>query len=366
MDAIAYGEELNQVTDKNSLWTLYGDKIKYKVVNFDNEIFAPKSGIIEVIATKISKRHENYLSFATALDREHGFLYGIPNGIDTVTGHIKWQRITITSDYETFDLSKPKERMKWIVIKNCYCIAGSPNLKDKPKWKVINKEEEAANFLQKRHLKRKAEQIAEGLIGDVLVEMGLNLGLQVDMMSSAVLQQNVIQAAERDAKGFMEIWDSPTRKELTILKRAVAVGVINFDTRLGYTYNALPLGSSEGQVVEYLRSNANVSQTLDMSARAKEKSSVKAMQAQISPVKDEKDAEIERLKAEYDTMKQKWEAAARVSIEEIADKTIASIDPELVELQQEALSLKIPGAKLTKNKDLLRQKIADKKAEANN
>ena len=192
----------------------YGNDLK--VLNFKNESICPKEGIVELIPMKTSSRHQNWVSFRSIWDKNNQAMIGIPDRIDPRTKEWVFQKITLT-DMETLDLSIELDRKKYLVIKNSHFLKGSPNLRDKPLYYLRDKEQEAKAYLQNVYTKRKATTIAEGLYGEDLVDMARNLGIAPEQNSIFTLQMAVIQKAEDKPKEFLAIWDSPTRKELTIL-----------------------------------------------------------------------------------------------------------------------------------------------------
>lgn len=341
-----------------------GHGTKHRVYNLDNPDLCKRTGLIELVPMKSSRRHENWLSFTTVYDDKNDIIIGIPTLIDKDTKYLKFQRITVRED-EVFDLTNPADAKKWAVIKHHPLVEGSPFAKgNKPKYKVYDKEKEADEFIVKYAMKRKAEDIASGLYGIELRDAALSLGLPAEEMSDRMMQMKVIQFAEQTPKAFMEYWDHPTKYQVNVLKKAFIYGVIKHDPLLGIMYNGLSLGSSEPQAIQFLKDNIQTCNIIESLIAAKDVDGAKSMQSMTKPIVDEKDAENQRLKAEVEALKKAYQETSSIKIEELSDKTAEKIivrDEEFQALLKEAKELKIPGAHLVKDKEVLRQKIADKK-----
>lgn len=73
---------------------------EHKVINFDWEGHAPKTGIVEVIPLKLAKgynnamRHQNEVTFGRNTDKKHGYIIGSPQAFDK-DGFITWKRFIL-------------------------------------------------------------------------------------------------------------------------------------------------------------------------------------------------------------------------------------------------------------------------------
>lgn len=374
------GDEENGARGAGSpLWVpLKAGDITYKIVNFDakdengNYIYAPKTGIVELVPMKRVKRHDNILRTYASLDPDHDFFYGIPNGVDRKTGAVRWQAVLV-GDFLTINLAKPEERKRWIVLKNSAFVAGSPNLIGKPKYKVYDKEAEANKYIAERVPKRNAVVRAEALFGSDLIEIGRNLGFAVDHMSQTQLHAEVIKSAEENYKRFNEVFDSPLRVQTSVLNRAIATGVVHTDPITGYMYGGMTLGITEGNAIEYLKVNMNICQTIDTLSKGKESDTIKAMEAKAPKTKsstDAKDAELQIQAKRIADLEKQLQESHHKNLNEVAEMTVeklaAQTDPEFAALLQEAKDLKVKSPHLFKDKELLRKAIDAKKSEAQN
>ena len=344
--------------------------LKLRVFNFENPELCPREGVVEFVPTNRSKRATNYLDFSFVYVADQDFYIGIPAGYDDKTGKIKWQRIVIRED-DVFDRSKPIEAMKCAVLLRSKYVAGSPNLGSrKPKYKVYDQEQEAVIYEQTRARKRKAELTADGLSGQALVDMGFDIGLQVDKMSPRILYAEVGKYAERNPKEFLEIYENPLRKTLTILNRAIANGVITEERGLGFVYGAVPLGPNKEMATIFLKENESLCQTIDQLSKKNEKDTVIAMQKLPSKapiINDEKDTLLAQKDQELKAAKERIEALTKQNIETIAKSNadrIAKDDPEYASLMQEAVEYKIKSPWLS-SKETLKAKIDEAKAKSN-
>lgn len=352
-----------------------GNNGKIRVINFNNEELCPRNGIIELRAIYGGKEHENrhspWSQVTKVWDKKLSCFRGIPTRVNNRTKELEFQRITLR-DREVYDLSNFTDAMKWCIIKESKYVEGSSNLGGKkPLYRVYDKEREAEIFLNKRNVKRKAEGIAEGLIGEQLVEMARNCGLDISLMSPTVMSMAVIKYAEQYPKQFMEIWDSPNRAEITVLKKAMATGVVVHDQVNGYMFGGLPFGMNEAQAVEYLKQNIQTRQVIDMQSKKNEDETVKSMSNIVAkPISDERDSELAQLKAKLADMEARMLQVSKAKIDEVTEEIltepIVTDDTEHAELLLEAKRLKIMGAHKIKSKEDLRRKIEERKASIKN
>jgi len=352
------------------LWNPKKGGIPLRIYNFENPELCPRKGIIELQAFKVAKnmnghrRHNTSVRIDKVYDLANNIIIGIPVGYNEKEDRPLFKSF-ILEDTTVFNLANPDDAMKWAIVKNSYYVEGSPNAdRSMVIFRVKDEEKEAELYIAKREIKRKAETIASGLYGAQLVETGLALGLDVENMSSAILFMRVSQIAEGDPKRFMDIWDSPNKLEITVVKRALATGIITQDVQLGYMYNSLPLGISEPLVVGYLRDNPQIRSVIDQQSKAKQSDSLKAMSEDAGdPIVDAKDAEIAKLKSQLENATKTAKIASEAKADEIVENLTFNLeDNEYAELLAEAKRLKLQGAHKIKDKDKLRQKVADAKA----
>ena len=386
----------NLSTDKNSGNMIPKEGVDYitvtdgnggeiKILNLENEDLAPRTGLVEITPLKISwgfmgaVRHQNEVHFKNIRDRRTGWLIGIPlAGFTGRNKEIKFEPFTIRGT-EVFDLSIPKDRLKWICIKHSSFLKGSPNFLQQSKtiYEHVDRERQATEFHLNRKNKRKASEIAESLHGQDLIDMALALNLgSPKTMSTSQLEMAVINFAENTNKVngktgadiFLEVYNSETRLELTILNRAITTGVVSLDRQNGYTFNGVSLGFSEFEAVHFLKKSPQLMNSIDLRASTLNDSTVQAYSEPKAPVlKDEKDAEIERMKKEMEAMQSRLAKANEIAAEAVGDKEINDIDPELSDLIAEAKRLQIGAPHLIGRKDDLevrKQKIRDKIASA--
>jgi hypothetical protein len=326
-----------------------GNGTELKIANLENEELCPRQGVIILSPMKESNRHRTKVTVEIVRDRKMGVIWGIPTGVDLKTKELKFLRIML-DDHETFDLSDPNQAMRWAIVKNSLFVEGSPNLRGKPLYKVKDEEKEAQRFLAGRQQKRKAVDLAEALYGQELHDIARNLGIPPEANSDTTLMAEVIKRAENDPKAFMVIYDSPTRKEMTVLKRALAEGIVTTDTLHGFMYNGQPLGANEVIAVEYLKEWPQVCQTIDLMTQKSSIEPVKHTNAPKIPL-DDKDARIARLEAE---------AAARESlIKEMSAKNIVADGEERTVWLTEAKRLNIKGCHMIKLLDSLKDKVLE-------
>ena len=328
-----------------------GFGVKIKVINFDNPNLAPFEGQVNLIPIKTTSRHENKVSLKKVYDRRNGVIIGIPTHINPDTKQWEFLKIMLT-DSESFDLANPEDRKKWIVLKHSQFVEGSPfasHNKREISYRVEDKNKEAELFLQRRAVKRKAENIADGLFGENLINMARAIGFSAENVSVPVLHKEVIDFAEKNPIKFMEVYDNPARTHVYVLKRAVATGIITNNPPHGFMYGAIPIGVNEPLAVNYLQENVQISQAIDMLSRKQESDSVKAMAAKATIlVNDEKDALLANAKAEIDMLNERLKALTTTKITEQLDTDLSLASAkdeewEAYKVEAKSLGIKNPG-----------------------
>ena len=345
----------------------FGTKIK--VINFENPGLAPFEGHINLIPIVTTSRHENKASLRKAYDRKNGVIIGIPNFINPESKQWEYLKIQLT-DSESYDLSDPLDRKKWIVLKHSRFVEGSPYASPNKReitYRVEDKNKEAELFLARRTAKRKAETLADGLFGENLIDMARVLGFAVENMSTPILHKEVIEFAEKNPVKFIELYDSPTRPFAIVLKRALATGVITNAPPHGIMYGAIPIGVNEQLAINYLQEYPQISQAIDMLSRKQESDSVKAMaKRETIPVKDEKDAILAQRDAEIQALNERLKALTteKITGQLDTDLQLSSLKDEELEslrLRAKALGVKNPGVY---GKEKLTAKVKELEAEA--
>lgn len=361
--AIGFEEGVHYKTVKD------GNGLEHKILNFENPELCPRDGIVELEPLKTSRRHKNHVSFRVIRDKEMDVLVGIPLGIDPKTKQLLFQKITI-EEKETLDLSIPADAMKWACIKRSHYFVDSPNFQgsSKTKYKAIDREQEAIKFELERRTKRKAIDIAESLHGNDLEDFALNLGIDPRVMSSKTLWMEVVKFAEQNGTRFMEIWNSDMREEMTILKRGVSAGVLSQTVDLGINYNGLTLGFNEPEAAKYLKDHPATKISIDAISRKNENDGDVSMGVvKKEPViKDEKDAEIARLKKMLAEKEEATKIATEKAIELQSEFDLMEANPELADLIKEGKRLGIKGVHNMKDPEKIRTKIQEKLNEMSN
>ncbi len=360
--------------DQKWYWYADGKGHKIKVVNLENDENCPKNGTILVDAIKkkdFDRDRTINLTISCTKDKATGIYWGIPLGIDNVTNQIKWQPIDLKM-LNIFDRSVESEAWKCAIVMRSPIVEGSPNAVYKTTfYRVHDKEKAATQEIKRIKDGRKAIDIAMGLYGEELVNMGRNLQIPVESTSIAILESEVLKRAEKDPKEFLRIWENPHREIITILNRAIETGVIENDSLLGYMFNGVTLGTNESQTIEYMVKHRDITASIDFKSKAKMSDTLKSMatvEKNIVSATDS-DTEIALLRKKIADLEAINENMATNSIKSalLNEKEEATPETEELEsLKKEAVSLGIKGAQFIKNVDKipeLKKKIEDAKME---
>ncbi|CAK0770491.1 hypothetical protein CCP3SC1AL1_510001 [Gammaproteobacteria bacterium] len=196
------------------------------------------------------------------------------------------------------------------------------------------------------------------------MDYGRNCGYDPKSMSANTLSMEVIKFAEKNPDKFMEIHNSDTRIELTVLNRGLQMGVLNQHLENGINYNGLTLGFNIPEALKYLKDHPATLTSIDALSKQTDIGSDISMEVKprVSLDSEEASLMIAKLQKELATKERALLAATEKALELQASADIGSIDSEFAELLAEAKQLDIKGAHMIKDKVKLKQKIADKKA----
>lgn len=350
---------------------LDGNGFAHKFVNLENPKYCQTEGIIEVEALKVTNKHLNQKIIRKTKDRNTGLYWGLPISINPDTKELMCKSFTL-EDRNVFDLSIPDQAIAWAIIKNSTCMEGSPNLYGKPYYKVIDKEKKASESISRRTLRKRAEDIIEKLQGNALTEMAINLGVNVAANRNiAMLTEEVYRKMEEDPKAFIALYENPQRQYISILNKAVSLGVMEFDLAEGlYKYGGIQMGHTKEMAVQYLIENNSLATAIDAKCNALEHESKEAM---INRVYEEDNSydeltllrkrlmELEALAKDKGLEPKEVEFVQPFNLESKSEsKLSASDEEEMNELRERAKALKIPGASLPSvKKETLLAKIKE-------
>jgi hypothetical protein len=272
-----------------------GNGADTKIVNLANPNICLRKGFIEIECMKRSNKHENVKMVRRVRDKKTNLYIGVPASINTDTKELMWKAFWI-DDKMSFDLSIPDQAIAWHIIKNSQYVEGSPNQQGKSLWKVIDKEVNAHKELDKRTLRRKAEDIIESLKGNALTECAILLGVNVEANQSLyTLTNEICRKMEEDPKKFIALYNDPKREYISVFKRGLAKGKIMLDNATGtFIYGNMPMGHNEEMAVQFLINNTGIASTITMKCNQEESESKTAMEVVYTHVPVSKEAEMQR------------------------------------------------------------------------
>lgn len=345
-----------------------GNGAETKIVNLANPNICLRKGFIEIEAMKRSNKHENVKMVRRVRDKKTNLYIGVPSGINPDTKELMWKAFWI-DDKMSFDLTIADQAIAWHVIKNSQFVEGSPNQQGKSLWKVIDREVNAHKDIDKRILRRKAEDIVESLKGQALEEAAIVLGVNVEANKSIfTMTAEIYRKIDEDPKKFVELWNNPKREYISVFKRGVAKGIIHLDNQTGtYIYGNMPMGHNEEMAVQFLIDHAGIAATITMKCNQEEEDSKKAM-APISEIKVNNNSEaflaseVERLKAELAKREGEKPFVSPFSEMESADDKKEEGDFEALKLRAKELKIKgfgLPHMTYDKLKKLVEEAEAE-------
>lgn len=304
-------ETKQQNIDTTSVYVLIkdGNGMEIKHINFNNPEICPRQGIIEIEAMKkidSERSVSNNASFAKFEDKRTGIVWGIPMRIHPHSKEITYKRMKLGNSV-FFDRSIPDQAEMCCVLLKALELGKFRDTNGRPRFKVRDKEQDARKDIDLRSNRKKAAEIVESIsYGEELKDIARNMGINPDIFSPLVLANEVAKAVEAKPKEFLDMYNSPTKPFLTILKNAQSMGVIEFNPLEGYKYSGMILGKTMDLAVTELSKKPDLAQsiatfTADKRAKGKDAVAPTVTLATKSEVDPEKEALKKRL-AEMEAM----------------------------------------------------------------
>ena len=332
----------------------------YNYALLDHECWCPKEGIVEIrrlknnLTTSGTPKHDDSVTIKRFKDKRTELLFGIHNGVDDRTGDINHREVTLEGNMQ-FDLSIPYDRRVYIIAMLSPAIEGSPNQSGKPSYKLHDKQILAAKNIDKRTLRRRAEDIIESLKEDQLHEMAENMGINVKANNNhKMLLDEMYRHIEMEggSRKFIDIYESKDREFITIFNRATSLGIITHDyVTNSFSFGGIPLGFSKDAAINFLIEKSQLAHSIKIQCDDKDKGSKVSM----SFIKNG-DTELEILRARIAELEgnNKVTESADVPKEDVKSDMVTDEDFEALKL--EAKELKVAGFALMK-KETLREKV---------
>lgn len=363
-----------------------GYNVEHKIANHKHPIFCTKtSGEIELKAFRVEKNFnkeddrpdiETKTSFKCVKDRITGLWFGEPIGVDPQDKQIRWKKYPLRM-VNTLKMEVLSQRHEWAMISRSSIVEGSPNQSQRPLYKVIDSESENINFMQTIAIRDSAATIIKGMSGNQLIDFAPSIGFHPGAYSPDALRTEFFRYIEKNSKKFMEIWNNPAREVLVQFKKAFQLGVVIRKTDpstgqfLGFYYDEFPMGISESEAIAWLSQVKNSAYLSSMFLRTQEKEN--SIHRGNTKVLETKDTEKESLTNEIARLKAELEKAKSIVPINIVNDTVVtnssepsgtdvaySVDSSLEDLHLRAKELGVKGWKLTKDKQVLVNKINEK------
>ncbi len=230
-----------------------------------------RTGEIQIVP--LDDRKQLNLSFRCVKDSKTNIWYGIPEGVDHLTGRVTFKRITIAGK-RTYHLEYPADAEEFAVIMRHPAMLGSllaskDKTFGKPLIKVHDVVAIATNKLKDIDLGADAVHIArKELSGVELMDFARVLGITTDNNNEIVVSQLVAEKALREPKVFMLKYHDGNRDIVMAFKRAESVGLISYTLEGGYVYkDGLPLGGSEIAAINKIRGNTDLLTSIDLESK---------------------------------------------------------------------------------------------------
>lgn len=351
-------------TTSEFIWIADGNGMKHKHINFDNPNICPRVGIIEIEAMKKTDSERslsNNASYAKFTDPKTGIIWGKPTGVHSIGKYIQYMRMRLGNN-TFFDRTQPDQAEACAIVLKAIALGKFVDTKGRPRFKVRDKEQQAQADIDLRSWKRKALDIVDAIpYGEELKDIARFMAVNPDIFSPLVLANEVCNAVEKKPKEFLEIYNSPTKAYLNILKNAQAMGVIEFNPMEGFKYGGMNLGKTQELAITHLSKNPDLASSISTFTTDKRNKGAEQTQKIVTslPIVTENE-EMKALKQQLAEMKAKLEEK-NLSTPSVDKK---SPTENMVALREEAKALGVKGYQVPKmTYATLKAKVDAKKAE---
>ena len=272
------------------------DYIDFDEKNADGSYkWASKEGLVDIVPIKQYKHKEPNFQFKSY--QVNGVTYGIPLKINPIDNTFIFKAIRITGARQ-FDLSNRADREEYIMISNWHQCKQSPNQRGRALVGIYDRGLEARQNIDKFKLSKEARRIAEDLafesdqIND-MYGMARLMGIEPKNESDDVIRERILMYSTENPTEFLAKWQDESTRNITItIKRGLATGLIQKTMDRGYTYNSVPVGSTEMSMINHFRENPDVLTALDIESKRKDEKYVKVASIESIEVKPEVIAQV--------------------------------------------------------------------------
>lgn len=239
-----------------------------------------RTGIVKIVAIGKKKRNvkgeiidDLSVSQKFFQDYRTGIFYGIPVGINELTGEYTWKRLRLF-DGKIYNLSDEADAKEWHVVQHWPIIKDSiMDTRGIAQFKIEDMDNEAEAYLADYEKARAAKDYVMDLSEKEMMDFALAFNIDIKNNSSKVVKKMLLEIAERktaEGKNLMAE-KIENKKDLAVLiafRRAKFNGLIT-ETVAGLAYkNSLPLGASEYQAIEYLKKNPTLFNSIDAETKS--------------------------------------------------------------------------------------------------
>jgi hypothetical protein len=335
-----------------------GNGFEVEVYNLEHPDNCPRTGIVVVELIK----KKNYtadrdinMEISAYTDKTTGLMWGKYSGIDNISKEIRWKKIKL-NPLNIFDRSIKDQAEKCAIVLNSPVVEGSRNAVYRLTFFRQHDKEIEANLKIKRiKAGQRALSIAESLYGEKLLQMARNLALPVTSMSLSMITAAVLEKAEQDPTGFLAIYDNPHYEALSVLNAAIEVAVIENDPQTGYLFKGRPMGTTEGEAIDFLVKHKDIQSSIDMQTKNRQSESIKAMATQeaVSTASD-KDVEMALMRKQLAEQKALIEKMSAEGMKQVVEEEKGDAD-HIVKLKDRARALKIKAVHAYKSPEAIKK-----------
>ena len=217
--------------------------------------------------------NSNIVSFRGFRDPNTDTWYGIPIGRNQ-DGTFKFKRIVIDG-HRHYNLALEQDAKEWHVVRHHQCICADGNPSRNHFFIVIDTERDADKKVTDT---LKAVDAIQFINDPKLTEVKIRdfarlFGIDTMNNSYIVIKSLLFEKAMTKPEYFMGIVDNEEERDImVVIKRALATGIITMTPDKGYMFkNSIPLGSTEGAIVNTFRKDRTMMVHVDMESKQKDR-----------------------------------------------------------------------------------------------
>lgn len=249
--------------------------VEQNLISFE-DITRKGNVIIKPLRSKKStdgkELNNNQLSFRGWRNPNTDIWYGIPIGRNA-DGTFKFKRIIIDG-HRHYNLEIEQDAKEWHVVKHHPAICGDGNRTRFHMFEVIDTEKDAQSKVDQVVKSMDAVSLinAPDMTESKIRDIARLFAIDTINNSYIVIKQMLYEKAMNKPDYFMSMMENEEERDIkVIIQRGMATGLIQLTPDKGYMFkNTIPLGSTEGAIINSLRKDRQMMVFIDTESKEKD------------------------------------------------------------------------------------------------